>query len=101
MLIIRGALKLIYDLDSLASLIKAHLIGDFANPQYYPDLDTPIERQLAEQFIYIYSKWKKDGELLDTGVDADGIQNNAAPADPEPDNECNLAVEHPDAEDGG
>jgi hypothetical protein len=94
-------LKLIYDLDSLASLIMAHLIGDFTNPQYYPDLDTPIERQLAEQFIYIYNKWKKDGELLDTGVDADGIQNNAAPADPEPDNECNLAVEHPDAEDGG
>jgi hypothetical protein len=62
-------LKLIYDLDSLASLIMAHLIGDFTNSQYYPDLDTPIERQLAEQFIYIYNKWKKDGELLDTGVE--------------------------------
>lgn len=79
-------IKLIYDLDSLASLIKSHLIGDFANPQYYPDSDTPIGQRLAEQFIYVYNNWKKDGEFRDTGVDTDDIQNKAVAADPEPEN---------------
>jgi hypothetical protein len=75
-------IMLIYDLDSLASLIKAHLIGDFANPQYYPDSDTPIGQRLAEQFIYVYNKWKKDGELGDTADDSEGIPDKAVDADP-------------------
>lgn len=79
-------IKLIYDLDSLASLIKIHLPGDFANPQYYPDSDTPIGQRLAEQFIYVYNNWKKDGELRVAGVDIDDIQNKAVASDPEPEN---------------
>jgi hemoglobin-like flavoprotein len=79
-------IKLIYDLDSLASLIQAHIIGDFANPQYYPDSDTPIGQRLAEQFIYAYKILKNDGELRDTGVDTDDIQNKILAADPEPEN---------------
>jgi len=77
-------IKLIYDLDSLASLIKTHLPGDFANPQYYPDSDTPIGQRLAEQFIFVYNNWKKDGELRVAGVDIDDIQNKAVASDPEP-----------------
>jgi len=79
-------IKLIYDLDSLASLIKTHLPGDFANPQYYPDSDTPIGQRLAEQFIYVYNNWKKDGELRVAGVDIVDIQNKAVASDLEPEN---------------
>jgi hypothetical protein len=78
------SIKLIYDLDSLASLIGTHLIGDFANPQFYPDSDTPIGQRLAEQFIFVYNNWKKDGELRVAGVDIDDIQNKAVASDPEP-----------------
>lgn len=41
---------------------------------------------LAEQFIYVYNNWKKDGELRVAGVDIEDIQNKAVGSDPEPDN---------------
>ena len=94
------SINLIYNLDSLASLIQAHLPGNFANPQYYPDADTPIRQKLAEQFIYVYNKWKKDGEPHDAGDDTDDISNKIEPADAGPVKGSNLAVEHPDTEDG-
>jgi hypothetical protein len=49
----------------------------------------------------VYNNWKKDGELRVAGVDIDDIQNKAEASDPEPENGRNMAVEHPDAEDGG
>ena len=55
----------IYDPDSFASLVKAHMAGDFVNPKYYPESDRSIEQRLAEQFIIIYNNWKKGGELPD------------------------------------
>jgi predicted KAP-like P-loop ATPase len=93
-------ISLIYNLDSLASLIQAHLPGNFANPQFYPDADTPISQQLAEQFIYVYNKWKTDGEAQDEGEDTDDTPNFIGPADAGTDSGSNLAVEHPDTEDG-
>lgn len=58
-------IKLIYDLDALAALIQKHLPGDFANPQWFPDRNDPVEQRLAEQFMFVYNKWKKDGEPPD------------------------------------
>lgn len=58
-------IKLIYDLDALAALIQEHLPGDFANPQWFPDGNKPVEQRLAEQFMFVYNKWKKDGEPPD------------------------------------
>lgn len=58
-------IKLIYDLDALAALIQKHLPGDFANPQWFPDSNKPVEQRLAEQFMFVYNKWKKDGEPPD------------------------------------
>jgi hypothetical protein len=91
---------LIYNLDSLATLIQTHLPGNFTNPQFYPDADTPIRQQLAEQFIYVYNKWKTDGETQDEGEDTGDSPNNPGPADAGTSNGSNLAVNHQDKEDG-
>lgn len=58
-------IKLIYDLDLLAQCIRQHLPGDFNNPQWFPDRNKPLEQRLAEQFMYVYNKWQKDGEPPD------------------------------------
>lgn len=58
-------IKLIYDLDALAKLIRKHLPGDFENPQWRQDSNTPLEQRLAEQFMFVYKKWKKEGEPPD------------------------------------
>jgi len=93
-------ISLIYNLDSLASLIKANLTGNFANPQFYPDADTPISQRLAEQFIYLHNKWKNDGEPQGIVEDTDAIPIKVRPSDSGPEKANNMAVEHPDTEDG-
>lgn len=55
-------INLIYDLDELAELVRKHLPGNFENPRWFPVSDTPIEQRLAEQFMYSFNKWRKDGE---------------------------------------
>lgn len=70
-------IKCIFDLDALAELIRKHLRGDFENPQWFPDSNKPVEQRLAEQFMFVYNRWKKDGEPPDatpkgnTSPDAD------------------------------
>ena len=64
-------IKLIFDLDDLAALIRQHLPGDFANPKHFPDSNTPVEQRLAEQFMFVYNKWKKDGEPPDVAIEKD------------------------------
>ncbi len=64
-------IELIYDLDALAQLIRQHLPGDFANPQWFQDSDEPVVRRLAEQFIFVYNKWKEDGKPPGTGGKSD------------------------------
>lgn len=59
-------IKLIFDLDDLAHLIQTHLPGDFADPQRFSDNERPVKQRLAEQFMLVYNKWKKDGEPPDT-----------------------------------
>ena len=55
-------IQLIFDLDSLAKLVREHLPGDFQNPKWFPDSSTPTEQRLAEQFIAVYDKWQEEGE---------------------------------------
>jgi hypothetical protein len=52
-----------------AVLIQQHLPGDFANPQWFHDSDKPVEQRLAEQFIFMYAKWKEDGEPPDAKIE--------------------------------
>lgn len=75
-------IKLIYDLDALAQLIREHLPGNFENPQWYPDSSNPIGQRLAEQFMFVYNKSKKDGEPPDRGSSG---QADDTPADDEDD----------------
>lgn len=58
-------IELIYDLDALAQLIRQHLPGDFENPQRFPNSSEPVEQRLAEQFMFVYNKWKQEGEPAD------------------------------------
>lgn len=64
-------MKYFIDLDVLAEWVLRCCPGDFVNPQWDLDSTKPIEERLAEQFMYIYSKWKKEGEPPDTVSDAD------------------------------
>jgi len=74
-------IKLIYDLDELAQLVRRHLPGDFENPQWLPDSGNPVEQRLAEQFMFVYNKWKKDGEPPGTGAKSDDKPNEAGSAE--------------------
>lgn len=64
-------IKLIIDLDTMAEWIRKHCPGDFDNPQWFHDDATPLEQRLAEQFMFVYNKWKKDGEPPDAQVGSD------------------------------
>lgn len=74
-------MKLIYDLDALAALIQKHLPGDFENPQWFPDSNKPVQRRLAEQFMYVYNKWKKDGEPPDAPAKGGNTPDASEPID--------------------
>lgn len=74
-------IKLIYDLDALARLIRQHLPGDFENPQWFPDSSKPVEQRLAEQFMFVHNKWKKDGEPPDAGAKSDDEHNETGSAE--------------------
>lgn len=58
-------INLIFDLEALAELIRKYLPGDFENSQWFPNSNKPVEQRLAEQFIFVFNKWKKDGEPTD------------------------------------
>lgn len=45
----------------MAALIRQQCRGDFDNPQLYGD-NRPLEQRLPEQFMFIYKKWKTEGE---------------------------------------
>lgn len=76
------SISLIYDLDALAQLIRQHVPGDFENPQWFPDRNKPIERRLAEQFMFAYNKWKSGGEPPDATTDSGGASTpNGSDAD--------------------
>jgi hypothetical protein len=71
-------IKLIIDLDTMAEWIRNHCSGDFDYPDWFSDEAKPLEQRLAEQFMFVYNKWKKEGEPPDAQV------NNAQSGDTEP-----------------
>lgn len=64
-------INLLIDLDIMADWVRKHCSGDFDNPQWFPDDTLPLERRLAEQFMFVYNKWKEEGEPPDTPVEND------------------------------
>lgn len=74
-------IRLIYDLDAIAQLIRQHVPGDFADPQWFPDSSKPVEQRLAEQFIFVYTKWKNEGKPSDPGGGSDNQANEIGSAE--------------------
>ncbi len=61
----------------VALLIRQHCQGDFENPQWY-GAEKPLEQRLPEQFMFVYKKWKTEGEPSDPAEAAGSVN---APAD--------------------
>lgn len=61
----------ICELDLLAQLIRQHLPADFDNPQRFPGSSDLVEQRVIEQFLFIHSKWAKDGGAPAAGVGSD------------------------------
>ena len=72
-------IEFLIDLDIMAELIRKHCPGDLDNPEWYSDDNRPMERRLAEQFMFVFNNWKKDGEL--TGAQS---KNEEVASDTEP-----------------
>ena len=62
-------IKLIIDLDVMAKLIRNYCPGDFDDPQWFPGDDRPLEQRLPEQFMFVYNKWKQEGEPTDLPIE--------------------------------
>jgi KAP family P-loop domain len=62
-------IKIIIDLDVMAKFVQNNCLGDFHDPQWFPADTEPLEQRLAEQFMFVYNKWKQDGEPPDVPVD--------------------------------
>lgn len=92
-------IKLIYDLDALAQLIHQHLPGDFEEPQWFPDSSKPLEQRLAEQFIFVHNKWKKEGEPPDAGRETADEPNEIESAEAVEEDGKDQAAEQADAAD--
>ena len=52
----------IFDLDDLAALIQKHLVGNSVDPHRLQDQGNPVNRLLAERFISLYNKQKKESD---------------------------------------
>jgi hypothetical protein len=69
------SMKAIIDLDTMAECIRKHCPGSFDSPQWSPAGNRPMERRLAEQFMFVYNSWIKDGEP----PDASGVSHKEEP----------------------
>lgn len=58
------SMKLLIDLDVLAGLVRQHCPGDFDSAEWSHD-ERPVEQRLAEQFMFIYNQWQREGEPSD------------------------------------
>lgn len=77
-------MKAVIDLDVLATWIQKSCPGDFENPSFYHDDTMPPEQRLAEQFMFVYNKWKKDGEPPDQHAARESSQSESEAAGEEP-----------------
>ncbi len=55
-------IEFLIDLDTMADWVRRCFPGNFNEPQYYFDEDTPVDRRLAEQFISLYNTRKSNEE---------------------------------------
>lgn len=53
----------VIDLDVLADWVRRSCPGNFDEPRYEFDEETPVDRRLAEQFMWLYNERKSNGEL--------------------------------------
>jgi hypothetical protein len=53
-------IELIIDLDALATLVRKHCPGKLDEPKWREEENVPIAQRLAEQFMFVYSKWQED-----------------------------------------
>lgn len=58
-------IKVLIGLDHVATLIRKDLPGNFDDPKWDPLPGTPLVQVLAEQFMYVYNRWKREGEPPD------------------------------------
>ena len=63
------SMKLLIDLDVLADLIRQHCPGDFDKSEWSHDDERPVDQRMAEQFMFIYRRWQREGEPPDRGED--------------------------------
>lgn len=49
-------IELLIDLETFATWVRKCCPGNFDDPQYYFDEGTPVDRRLAEQFMYLYNR---------------------------------------------
>jgi len=72
-------MQLIINLDTMAYWIRKNCPGDFENPEQFIDGSKPLEQRLAEQFMFVYNKWKREGELPDDVSESVNASNWKAP----------------------
>ena len=58
-------IELIIDLDELAAQIQKHIPGNYQNPNRLPDREWPVERCLAEQFVFFWKRSRAKVEPSD------------------------------------
>ena len=56
-----NSVKLVIDPDILADWVRQHCRGDFDNPEWSRNRDSPLAERLAEQFMFVHMKWKQHG----------------------------------------
>ena len=57
---------LVIDVSLLADLVRSHCAGNFEKSEWHSDRDRPPEERLAEQFMYVFNKRKKDKAASDS-----------------------------------
>lgn len=57
-------IELLIDLDTLSDWVRRCCLGNFDKPKYHFDEDTPVDRRLAEQFMYLAKRRKSDDKRV-------------------------------------
>ena len=73
-------IDLVVDTNVLADLVRNHCAGNFDKPEWHADRDRPVEQRLAEQFMYVFNKRKKNEEPPDSGDQQEVPASNAKSA---------------------
>ena len=59
-------IDLVIDVSLLADLVRNHCAGNFDNSEWHSDPNRPPEERLAEQFMCVFNKRKKDKTASDS-----------------------------------